>query len=198
MGHCINHTVLDKNANRKAFLCELDEYVSQADWEEGGCYPASQLTWHDDRVYDSREEAEEAIRRFDTGFYSDHAVLFRDTDATEKPHTKQHDTLAKRIETLSKQRDEYIAANHADCRKSAYIGCPTCGSKLRREYLMGRDKCPVCGGELRSETVMSRIASYDTRIKDAKKQLKALDRKQSKRASEHAPVKWLVKWEYHC
>ena len=198
MGHCINKTVIEKNANRKAFLRELDEYVSQADYEEGGCYPASQLTWHEDRIYDTREDAEEAIRRFDKGFYSDHAVLFRDTDAVAKTTTKQHDTIVKRIDTLSKQREEYVAANHADCRKSAYIGCPSCGSKLRREYLMGRDKCPVCGGELRSETVMGRIASYDARIKDAKKQLKALDRKHAKRVSEHAPVKWLVKWEYHC
>ena len=88
MGHCINKTVIEKNADRKAFLRELDEYVSQADYEEGGCYPASQLTWHEDRIYDTREDAEEAIRRFDKGFYSDHAVLFRDTDAVSKTTTK--------------------------------------------------------------------------------------------------------------
>ena len=35
------------------------------------------LTFHKDPVYSNREEATEAIRKFDRGWYSDHAVRYR-------------------------------------------------------------------------------------------------------------------------
>lgn len=197
MGTNVMQCVIAKDADQKAFLAELNDFVEHEDWEEGGCYPADKLHWHYETVYDTRADAERAIHDMETTWHLDHAVLFHDTDAVETKPTKQCETLEQRIATLKKQRDEYVSKNHADCRTSAYIGCPKCGSKIRREFLKGRDACPVCGGELRSDTVMKRITSYDARIADAKKQLAKLDRERSKRVSKKAPVKWLVQWSYH-
>lgn len=35
------------------------------------------LTFHEDKVYESEEDAARAIAKYDTGWYSDHAVLLR-------------------------------------------------------------------------------------------------------------------------
>lgn len=58
MGHAINYAVYERNVSRKAVLAEIQEEVMHEDWQEGGWYPDSQLKWHEDHVFETREDAE--------------------------------------------------------------------------------------------------------------------------------------------
>ena len=129
MGHAVNHITAERNVNRNQILAEIQFEVEHEDWQEGGSYHGN-LTWHDGKVYADKQEAYEAIDRFDNGWYSDHAVLFHDTEAV-KP-TKTIENLEKRLKETHEARSAYITANMVTTRKSAYIGCPKCGSKLNR------------------------------------------------------------------
>ena len=192
MGHCINYIVADKNVNRESVLSDICEEVAHEDWEEGGNYPGNlhlSSHWHEDKVYDSEEDAYEAIKRFDNGWYDDHAVLFRDTSNLENAKTKK---LSEQIAAAKQKKDEYIGANHVTSRKSVFVGCPHCGSTLSREHLRS-DKCPLCRTDLRSETVRNRIKGYDDKVKELRKKLAV----EKKKLADKAPVKWLVKYEYH-
>lgn len=188
MGHCVNYIVADKDAERKSIIADICEEVYHESWEEGGSYHGN-LKWHDNTVYDSEDDAYAAIDRLDRGRYDDHAVLFRDTSRLENAKTTK---LAEQIATTKAKKVDYIDSNHVTARKSAYIGCPHCKSKLSREYLK-RDACPLCGTDLRSDTVKERIKGYDAKIAELKKRL--ADEK--KKLAAKAPVKWLVKYEYH-
>lgn len=188
MGHCIDYIVADKNVDKKAIIADICDIVEQECWREGGGY-SGRMTWHDGMVYADYDEAVEAIDRFDRGFYDDHAVLFREVGDLENATTRR---LVKQIaDTQLKMRD-YIATNHVKDRKSALIGCPHCGSKLSREYLYS-DSCPLCHADLRSDTVKKRIKGYETKIAEWEKKM----REEKKKLGAKAPVKWLVKYEYH-
>ena len=55
MSHAINYAVYERNVSRKAVLAEIQEEVMHEDWQEGGWYPDSQLKWHEDHVFETRE-----------------------------------------------------------------------------------------------------------------------------------------------
>lgn len=188
MGHCINYIVVDKKTSKNEILNDIREEVMHEDWAEGGSYH-EQLTWHDEKVYADDQSAHEAINRFDNGWYDDHAVLFRDTRNLENATTRR---LEKQIEETRQKMYDYIEANHVKDRKSTLIGCPHCGSKLSREYLVS-NSCPLCRTDLRSDTVLSRIAGYKTKMSEWEKKI----RDEKKKLGAKAPVKWLVKYEYH-
>lgn len=192
MGHAINYIIVDKNADRAAVIADICEEVEHSAWQEGGIYNGTLKKsnhWHEGTVYDSEEDAREAISRFDNGWYDDHAVLFRDTSALESAATKR---IAEQIAKTKEKKRDYVEANHVTSRKSTFIGCPHCGSKLSREHLK-RDTCPLCGTDLRSETVRSRIEGLDEKRRELESRL--VDEK--KKLAKKAPVKWLVKYEYH-
>ena len=63
MGHVIEYHTLDRNVDRNQFIADMDEVVQAEDYLEGGYYDGRQLTWHDDTVYDTREDAEQAHTR---------------------------------------------------------------------------------------------------------------------------------------
>lgn len=73
MGHSINFfTCPNKDINKA-----LKRYLSTAyDPQESSGYHGN-MNIHKEPVYKTEEEAEEAIKRLDTGWYSDHAVRFK-------------------------------------------------------------------------------------------------------------------------
>ena len=72
--HSINWFTCGNSELNKA----LKRYLATAyDPEESSGYHGN-MTIHRDRVYKNRDEAENAIIRFDTGWYSDHAVRYKD------------------------------------------------------------------------------------------------------------------------
>lgn len=81
-----------KSVSRKAVLAEIQEEVTHESWREGGWYPDSQLKWHDDRVFETEEDAQRFLERYE-GKYDDHAVLFRNTDRIALKNRKQSERL---------------------------------------------------------------------------------------------------------
>ena len=197
MTHVIEYHTLDRNADRNQFIADMDEVVQAEDYLEGGYYDGSQLTWHDDTVYDTREDAEQAIKGFIRCDYDDHAVLFHDTDDLKLKPTKARQAMEERLNRLILEREQYIAAHHVNARASEFIGCTHCGSRISRKYLRS-DDCPVCGHELRPKSTLDRIASFDKRIRSLSPRLRKDEQAAKRKASDKAPVRWLVKTEYHC
>lgn len=197
MTHVIEYHTLDRNADRDQFIADMDEEVRAEDYLEGGFYDGSQLTWHDNTVYDTREDAEKAIKELIQQAYDDHAVLFHDTAALKLKPSKAQQAMEARLNRLILEREQYIAAHHVNARTSEFIGCTHCGSRISRKYLRS-DDCPVCGHELRPKSTLDRIASFDKRIQSLSTRLHESQQAAERKAYRKAPVRWLVKTEYHC
>ena len=197
MGHVRSQAVYDKTANRAGILAEISEEVER-NGDARAPYNESHMTWHESPVYADREAAERAIEGFDKGFYDDHAVLFHDCDDA-KP-TAAVERLEERIWAERQKKLAYIDAHRVKSRKSESITCPKCGSRIMlafyrevREPEFYKGSCPVCNADMRPKSTLERIDAYDARIAELKERLAEEKRK----GCEKAPVKWLVKFEYH-
>lgn len=208
MTHVINYMVFDRKTPREKMRACVEDWakhnVDPYEHSEDGdiwnidVYNGSlngDRAWHEDTVYSCRQDAEGAISWMDKGFYDDHAVLFYDVDSL-KPTAAMKDIKRRQDET-EKKREALIADSHAwTGRKSKYVTCEDCGSKLNVEYLrsMSTCTCPLCLNDLRSESVRNRIKAYDKKIEELSgKYTTAMKKLKSK-----AAVKWLVKMEVHC
>jgi hypothetical protein len=209
MSHNIRYAVYPKNTKKSDIIAEIRDEVEHVDWEEGGTYSSSQMHWHDGKVYDTRDAAEDAIRGYDTGWYSDHAVLFHDTDGLERK-TKRQETLESRLQAEKVKKNKYIEEHAIWNRKSDTITCPVCKSRINidsyrtslahRRYAYGYDNghmCPVCFGELWSQTTLKTVRQYDERIAKLEDELAAEKQKAKLKVAKKSPVRWLVKYEYH-
>lgn len=208
MGHAIDYMVFDRKMPRTQMLEAVEhwakENVDPYEHSEDGdiwnidVYNGSlngDRAWHEDTVYSCRQDAEDAIGRMDKGFYDDHAVLFYDVDSL-KPTAVMKDIKRRQDETMMK-REALIADSHTWAgRKSKYVTCEDCGSKLNVERLrsMSTCVCPLCRNDLRSETVLNRVKAYDEKIRE----LRGKYAKEMKKLKSKAAVKWLVKMEVHC
>ena len=74
MSHCIRHLDYHCSTSESAILKSINSFAY--DPQESGGYHGD-LTFHKEPVYKNREEAEEAIRKYDKGWYNDHAVRYR-------------------------------------------------------------------------------------------------------------------------
>lgn len=122
----------------------------------------------------------------------DHAVLYRDMEHVTP--TAAMEGIKRRLEETKRKRDALLDDSKAWAgRKSKYVTCEKCGSKLNIECLrsMHTYVCPLCRNDMRLATVLNRIKAYDENIKE-------LRRKYNKEAKRKAPVKWLAKAEIHC
>ena len=208
MGHVVDYMVFDRKTPRKNMRAcvedwakrnvDLYEHSEDGDLRGINVYGGTlngDRAWHDGTVYACRQDAEDAIERMDKGFYDDHAVLFYDVDSL-KPTAVMKDIQRRQDET-EKKREALIAYSHTWAgRKSKYVSCEHCGSKLNVECLrsMRTCTCPLCRNDLRSESVINRIKSYDEKIKE----MRGKYVKEMKKLKAKAAVKWMVKMEVHC
>lgn len=75
MSHAIQHLIYHCSVSEKKILKDIDKFAYGP--EERSGYHGN-LKFHKDPVYKNREEAEEAIKKMDRGWYDDHAVRFRE------------------------------------------------------------------------------------------------------------------------
>jgi hypothetical protein len=75
MSHAIRYLTFHCSTSEKAILREINEFAY--DPQETSGYHGD-LTFHKEPVYKGREAAEEAIAKLDKGWYSDHAVRYRE------------------------------------------------------------------------------------------------------------------------
>lgn len=169
---------------------EITDKVIAIVARSGDRYGTDRIKFCDDPICDNISAAQEYIREIDSAFYGGYAVRYYDFSKVKNP--KKVDELEKKIQEILEKKKAFADAHSVKKQKAAFIGCPKCGSKLNRERLRGND-CPLCWNDLRSESTLNRLASYDNRIDEYKKQIKKERLKDKKKAA----VMWLVKFEYH-
>lgn len=193
MGHNIDHWDRPEVVNKRAFEADINDYVRQHTRGEGGHGLNGPIRWID-HVCDNREDAMEYIRSHDRGWYDQLAVKYYEYPKLEP--TKTMLTLQDRLRTEQEKRVTYAQAHAVSAFKAEYIGCPECGSKLKRALLKG-NSCPLCHTEMRSKTTMEALQRYDANIKDLQQKIKAEERKMQEKMRKQAKVMWLIKTEYH-
>lgn len=75
MSHAIQYLDYHCSASEKTILKDINSFAY--DPQETSGYHGD-LTFHKEPVYKTREEAMAAIEKLDKGWYSDHAVRYRD------------------------------------------------------------------------------------------------------------------------
>ena len=75
MSHCRHLLDYHCSKSEKAILKDINSWAH--DPQESSGYHGD-LTFHKEPVYKNRDEALEAIDKYDRGWYSDHAVRYRD------------------------------------------------------------------------------------------------------------------------
>lgn len=184
--HSINYITCDEKTNKALIMNDICEEAAR----EGDGYHGT-LVWHDNTPpLNSYAEAMEFIKRHDNGWYSDHAVRFRDCSTIK---SAKIDEYKKKLDELDKASRKYRNEHSVHSFTAKHIGCMNCGSKLNKEYLNG-EKCPLCKTDLRSKTTMDKLRWFEQKITEYHKRLMEEQTKQGKKAK----IKWLVKYEYHC
>lgn len=190
MGHAKDYLVAERRKDIMSIAQEYAFYNTDRGENPHGDYHG-RMTIHDDIICESYEDAVETINNLDRGFYNDHAVKFKDKSQL-KP-TKQMLALQAKGEKIMEDLHDYEDKHSIKERKSKFVGCRECESKLAVKRLRG-NKCPVCGADLRADYIVERIAKYHEDYKDTLKKYSELRKKQSGKC----PVRWLVKVEVHC
>ena len=190
MGHAVDYITVDKRKDIMRAAKEFAAHNVDRYEDPSGSYHGK-MTIHDTPICDSYEAAYEFIQSHDRGWYDDHAVQFKDKSAL-KP-TKQMETLMAKANKLQADKKDYLDKHSLRARKSEFMGCKKCNSKIAVKYIRGH-KCPVCNAEMMSQTVVDRLKKYTTDREEVLRQIEQLRRKQNGKC----PIRWLVKVEVHC
>lgn len=193
MGHEVKYLTYEENVNKKQVQAYWDSYVAKECWQEGASGLNGSIRWID-HICANCEEAEQYIQEKDKGWYDQLAVKFRVYEKIEP--TKALLTLKERLEKERTKKAEYAQAHSISSFKADYIGCPECGSKLRKTLVKG-ENCPLCRAELRGKTTIDTLARYEANIRDLLKQIKEEERKLEEKNLKKSKIMWLVKIEYH-
>lgn len=188
MSHNICHRNYPEKVNKKEVQAEWDEYVRMEDWQEGASGLANPIRWID-KTYSSYEEASNAIKEMDRGWYDQLAVKY-----ISREQNKNDEKLKALNEEVSKAYTEYSnreKKNYPKTLSANLITCQKCGSKLAKTYL-NSNFCPVCRNDLRPEHIMKSILAAKNKWQRAQTKVKEYEAKHGKEN-----VMWLVKIEYH-
>lgn len=190
MGHSIEYFSYPEKKGKNNILNELDAYVRNATWEEGGS-GLSSIRWYDAPILNSHDEAMSFLDSNDKGWYDQLAVRYR---AVPKGVTTNRLTeLEQKYREVSKIYDDLRTKIYVKDFKAEFIGCKRCGSKVNRKYLRS-NMCPVCNFDLRSDTVKKTIEDAYKRVLKVEEQIKE---EKLKLVNKKADIFWLVKIEYH-
>ena len=193
MSHNIEYYVYGEKVDKKRVQAELDNYVAHADWGEGASGLPNPIRWEDYRVYEDRETAEKAIEDADKKrWYNCMAVKFKEYAPVKQ--SKAISEIAERVKKATENYQKIVNDARVQNRTSTFIGCPKCGSQLKRELIQGQF-CPLCRTDLRSNTNIERIKNADQKIKELQKKHRDMVLAEEKKGKP--TVKWLVKIEYH-
>ena len=188
--HNINHTVYSIKISKEVITNEIDNYIRQETWREGGNGLDRPIRFID-RVMSDYDSAEHFLKENDKGWYDCLAVKFKD-----KPRNK----TTKKLDDLKQKRKETFLEYDKLNRKVAaldfkaeFIGCKHCNSKINKTYIKS-NRCPICNEDMRSETTLKKLENMKEKINKIDNDIKAEERKL---AEKYGEIKWLVKYEYH-
>jgi len=188
MSHNIEHFEYPQNVSKQDVEKELNSYIAHEDWQEGCSGLYHPIRWLDDKVYDTYNDACEAINRLDKGWYDNIAVQYyeRETKADDK-----YKELEKKSDELYKEFDRRDKLLYSDFVISNSIGCKKCGSRLASKWLRS-NFCPVCKNDLRPEHMLKSVEAAKAKANRARKAAADYLVKVAKKR-----IMWLVKIEYH-
>ena len=187
MSHVINHTVYDESVCKKNVQAEWDDTAARDDYQEGCRSLAQSIRWID-HICESYDDAMKFIEENDSGWYDQLAVKFK-----KEKETAGLTKAKERCKRLSMEYETMLAdTTSLTSVKAQLLTCRHCNSKIAVSYIKNY-RCPVCGEDLRSPTYKDRLAAKKIAVKKAETLLK----EETKKASAHGEVFWLVKTEYH-
>jgi hypothetical protein len=192
MSHESKYLSYNVETPRSRIEAEINHYVSCRTIEEGGHGLNDPIRWMD-KTFNNYDEACEYIDSINKP-YDQIAVKYRVYPEIKSSATMLE--LKNKLAREQKKRVEYAAQHSIKTLKAEYIGCPCCGSKLKRE-LLKTEKCVLCGTDLRSKTTLDTLSRYSKNIEDLQKKIKAEHCKLESKMIKASTVKWLVKIEYH-
>ena len=129
-------------------------------------------------IYPNRDMAEASVNTKEAARYL----------VMEHP-TEQMTVIKERIAREKKKAHDYFVDHNAKNRKSAFIGCSNCGSRINREYIPTNNRCPLCKTTFFSNTDLERLKAYQNNIK-------SWESKYNKLYEKHATTKWYVRSKY--
>lgn len=187
--HNIEYFTYPENVKKDIVQKELDHVVACEDYKEGCKGLGQPIRWLENLgICADYESAEKLLRVNDRGWYDQLAVRFYEPIPFKG---KAVDELAERAQ---KAGDAYRKADNAVWAsgfKSEYVGCRSCGSKLKRE-LLRTNLCPVCRADLRPDSTLKLIDVARNKWRLAQMAHDGYIKQHAKKC-----VKWLVKIEYH-
>ena len=192
MSHEIKYLSFDVEISKGRIDAEINHYVSGRTIEEGGHGLNDPIRWID-KTFNNYDEAYEYINKIDRT-YDQIAVKYRVYPKIEPSATLTN--LQKRLDAEHAKRVEYTAQHSIQTFKADYIGCPCCGSRLKKELLKG-EKCVLCGTDLRGKTTIDTLARYSKNIEELQKKIKEEKCKLESKMLKASKIKWLIKIEYH-
>lgn len=104
------------------------------------------------------------------------------------PSKKEND-LDKKIEVVISKKFDYKNNHSIKTFKSDFIGCPNCGSKLKRD-LIKYESCVLCGTDLRSETTLKTLKKYDEKVEELRQKKEEIKKEQMMKGK--GETRWLV------
>lgn len=189
MSHNFHVRSYPESVDKRSVQDSMDEYVRHEDWQEGASGTPVPIRWVD-HVYDTRQDAEDAIEWAGRGVsYNCMAVKYK--HYPDRVKCKAVDDLERRVRDQMQSLEKIKAEASIQNRTSDFIGCPKCGSSLKRVLIHG-EFCPLCRADLRSKTNLARI-------ENAKRKMSELNCKRDAAIREHTKpeIRWLVQVEYH-
>lgn len=199
MGHMVEYGIFTDDERRAGEVAAwADEcYADGHDWQEdpSGEFP-DRIEFSPRPPFETESDAREWLEETGrNGFYYSGGVRF--VDPSGIPATKKVEAARDRAARLRREVAETEAHPHFEGRAAALIGCRTCGSKIARDYLKG-NRCPACRADMRPKSVLDALAAKRARLAEAEKAEREAERDFARSVAKKAPVKWLVRIEYHC
>lgn len=143
------------------------------------------------------KEAEAKIESLDDGWYDQLAVKYYEYKKVKE--TRKIEQLRERISREETSLKKYKEDNHLSNRKSDFVGCTGCGSKVHKKYIdkdnWNYNCCPLCRTNLSSNTLKESLEKKSDNIEQLTERLaKEIDANNKK---GKPTLKWLVKTEFH-
>ena len=177
----------------KSFIeAEIHEYVCTQTYQESRGGLVEPIQWID-RVFDNYDLAYEYINQHDRS-YAQLAVKYRVYPKIEPSSTLL--SLQKRLQSEQQKRKQYAEQHSILTLKCAFVGCPNCGSKLNKKFLV-REYCPLCRYDMRSKSTLDMLDKYTAKINEIEHKISEEKRRLETKMISKSTIHWLVKIEYH-
>ncbi len=204
MGHMVQYFDYAETVDKRWVQAECDHFAAMEDWEEGCSGLYNDIRWIESAgILDSYEAAEKYISLHDRKHYDQLAVRYYSYHSPERSKGLQNaEEAVNKAERARFALEKSINAAFF-ARKSEFVGCKGCGSKLSFKYLKmtSTTVCPLCKQSLFSETDTKRLKRADNKVIEMGRRLTEANKKEQARAikkfEKERTVRWLVKIEYH-